>query len=150
MVRLLIRFTALILVGLMTGTLCSIWVGLNPREFSFPIYLALQQQLISAFNMLMPLLGLIAISVTLWWAVLERQNRGTFIALMAAALLLIISGLITRLGNQPINDVVMTWTAGNAPDNWMAVRDKWFQLHKIRSLTMLLTFCTIIWATIKK
>jgi hypothetical protein len=40
-----------------------------------------------------------------------------------------IGGAITRLANQPINDLVMAWTPTSLPDNWTALRDSWWGWH---------------------
>jgi uncharacterized membrane protein len=54
--------------------------------------------------------------------------------LFAAAVLLIVSGLVTRFANQPINAVVITWSAQAPAANWAELRDQWWQWHIVRSI----------------
>jgi hypothetical protein len=146
MAKSIIRFINVVMAGLITGIVIGIWIGFNPKSFSFSTYLELQQGAIRALNTLMPLLGLITIVLTLLAAFLNRHDRLVLIPLLTAAILLFISGLITKFGNQPINAIVMTWNHSEVPSNWTELRDKWWALHKIRSLTSLLSFFLIVWA----
>ncbi len=70
--------------------------------------------------------------------------------LLAAAGLLVISGLVTRFGNQPINSIVMTWKKADVPDNWAALRDQWWSFHVIRTSTAIVAFCLIVLANLRK
>lgn len=150
MTILFIRFLDLLMAGLIAGVLFGIWIGYNPQNYSAQTYVEQQQSAIKALNTLMPLLGLITILLTLISAFLQRDNKNVFIALLIAAVFLIVSGLVTRFGNQPINTIVMTWNKVEVPGNWTELRDKWWSLHKIRAVTAVLAFCIIIWTNIQK
>ncbi len=50
---------------------------------------------------------------------------------LLAAKAMIVAGLITRFGNQPINAIVMTWS-GLPPTGWEILRDRWWTLHQAR------------------
>ncbi len=145
-----IRFLNLMLAGLVAGIVLGIWLGYNPEDFSAQTYVEQQQHVISALNTLMPVLGLVAIVLTLVSAFLRQHPRRNFWLLLIAAGLLIISGLVTRLGNQPINAIVMTWDRSAIPGDWAGLRDKWWTLHSVRTVTSLLAFCLIGWAHLKK
>ena len=56
---------------------------------------------------------------------MQRDSKTVFISLLIAAMFLIISGLVTRFENQPINSIVMTWNKADIPINWTTLRDKW-------------------------
>jgi hypothetical protein len=43
------------------------------------------------------------------------------------------AGLITRFGNQPINAIVMTWSAQATAGNWAELRDTWWHWHSLRT-----------------
>ena len=150
MATLIIRFINMVMAGLIAGILIGIWLGYNPMTYSVSTYLEHQQGAIRALNILMPLLGLFTIILTLISAFLQRNNRNVFITLITAAIFLAISGLVTKFGNQPINKIVMTWNSTNVPADWTALRDKWWILHKIRSVTSLLAFLLIGWANMRK
>ena len=98
----------------------------------------------------MPILGLITIIVTVVHAFFQKANKVVFMMLLTAALLLIVSGLVTRFGNQPINSIVMTWTPDTPPDNWIELRDKWRSLHIVRTFASFFSLCLIVWVSIKK
>jgi len=146
----IIRFLNIIMVALVTGTIFGIWLGYNPIGLSAPTYIEQQQNNIRALNTIMPLLGLITIVLTLISAFLRKKEKGVFILLLIATVFLIISGLTTKFGNQPINSVVMTWDMNTPPDNWTALRDQWWTYHIIRTSTAIVALCLIVWTGMKK
>jgi len=137
------------MAGLVAGTLFGIWIGYNPKNLSVNTFVESQQGAIKALNTLMPVLGLLTIILTVFSAILQKQNQFVFVTLIIAAGFLLISGLITKFGNQPINSVVMTWSKASTPINWSELRDKWWLLHKLRTLTSFISFCLIIWSNIR-
>ena len=146
----IIRFLNLLMAGLVAGTLFGIWIGYNPKNLSVNTYAENQQGAIKALNTLMPILGLISVILTVIAAILQKQNQYVFVILIFASGFLIISGLITKFGNQPINSIVMTWSKNSIPTNWTELRDKWWLLHKLRTLTTFISFCLIIWSNIRR
>jgi uncharacterized membrane protein len=128
----------------MAGIVLGIWLGYNPKSLSAPAYLEQQQNAIKTLNTLMPVLGLITNVLTLASAFLQKDNGPVFITLLAAAIFLVISGLVTRFGNQPINKIVMTWNKATIPDNWPTLRDQWWSFHKIRAVTSAIAFGLIV------
>lgn len=146
---LIIRFFNLFLSGIMAGILFGIWIGYNPKHLSAPTYVEQLQSSIGALNTLMPILGLIAIILTLIAAFMQKQNQTIFIILLIAAFFLIAGGLITKFGNQPINSIVMTWDNNHIPDNWTILRDKWWYLHTLRMLSTVISFCLVAWSNIR-
>ena len=68
--------------------------------------------------------------------------------LLLAAGLLIVSGIVTRFGNQPINAIVITWNLEAIHDTWTALRDKWWTFHIMRTLAAMISFALIVWVTI--
>ena len=145
-----IRFFNVVMVALVAGTIFGIWLGYNPKDLSAPTFVEQQQNAIIALNTLMPILGLITIVLTLTSAFLHKKEKGVFITLLIATLFLMISGLTTRFGNQPINSVVMTWDMNSPPDNWMEFREHWWAYHKIRTATALIALFLIVWMSIRK
>lgn len=150
MITLIIRFINIVMAGLIAGTLFGIWLGYNPKTFSVSTYLEQQQGAIKALNTIMPLLGLITTILTLISAFLQKDNKTVFITLIIAAILLVISGLVTKFGNQPINKIVMTWNKVEIPGNWTELRDKWWSLHIIRAVMAFVAFCLIVWTALRK
>jgi uncharacterized membrane protein len=149
MTKKVIRFFNVIMVALVAGTIFGIWLGYNPNILSAPTFIEQQQSAIMELNTIMPILGLIGILLTIAAAFLNKKDKRAFIILLIATLLLIISGITTRFGNQPINSIVMTWDMQNAPADWMELRDQWWTYHKIRTLSAVLALGLIAWESIK-
>ena len=146
----IIRFLNITTAGLLAGIIFGIWLGFDPGTFSFTTYLEHQQAAINALNVLMPVLGLITIILTLVSAFRQKNSKGAFFTLLLAAVLLMITGLVTKFGNQPINTIVMTWTHADVPSDWTELRDRWWTLHKIRSCFSVFAFMLIVWTSSKK
>jgi len=146
----IIRFLNTVMAGLLAGILLGICLGYNPRNLSAGAYIEQQQNAISALNTLMPLVGLCTIILTLISSYLQKSNNLVFVTLLIAAILLIISGLITRFGNQPLNTIVMTFKKENVPSSWTELRDKWWSFHIMRTITALIAFILIAWMAIRK
>jgi hypothetical protein len=138
------------MAALVTGTIFGIWIGYNPKDLSAPTFIEQQQNAILALNTLMPILGLITILLTLTSAFLLRKDKIAFSVLVVASVFLIVSGLTTRFGNQPINSIVMTWDMNTPPNNWIELRNQWWFFHKLRTLTAFIGLCLIVWTSIKK
>jgi uncharacterized membrane protein len=128
-----IRFVSLLLTSLLVGTMFGVWLGFNPAALSATAYVEMQQNAIRALNVSLPLLGLVCILLTATLAVLTKNDRRARYLLVAAVICLAAAGLITRLGNQPINAVVMTWSPQAPAGNWMELRDVWWRWHVLRT-----------------
>lgn len=146
----IIRFCNIVMVALVTGTIFGIWIGYNPKDLSAPTFIEQQQNAILALNTLMPILGLITILLTLTSAFLQRKDKIAFSILVVASVFLIVSGLITKFGNQPINSIVMTWDMNTPPNNWTELRNQWWIFHEFRTLSAFIGLCLIVWTSLKK
>jgi uncharacterized membrane protein len=130
----IIRFVLVVLLALLVGTMFGIWVGFNPASLSASAYVEQQQNAIRSLNTLLPAMGAACILLTVALAVLSKGDSRSRYLLVAAAVLMVAAGLVTRFGNQPINAVVMTWSAQAPAENWVQLRDAWWQWHIVRSL----------------
>jgi len=146
----IIRFCNIVMVALVAGSIFGIWLGYNPKDLSAPTFIEQQQNAILALNTLMPVLALITILLTLASAFLQRKDKKALSVLLVASAFLIIGGLITRFGNQPINSIVMTWDMNTPPSNWMELRNQWWFFHELRTLSAFIGLCLIAWTSIKK
>jgi hypothetical protein len=145
-----IRFLNIILAALLAGTSFGIWMGFNPMNYSPSTYVEQQQNLLRSLNALMIFLVVTATLVTIVSAILHRKNKRDFITLFIAAGFFIGCILITRFGNAPIQNNMLTWSAHSLPGNWMIVRDEWWRFHIMRTITELIALCLIVWTSIKK
>lgn len=127
------RFVQLVIHALLTGTMFGIWVGFNPANLSATAYVEQQQNAIGSLNFFLPILGLACILVTAVLAARAKRAPVRYM-LVGAALLLVVAGVITRFANQPINAMVITWSAQSPPAEWVQLRDQWWQWHVARTV----------------
>ncbi len=126
-------FANLLLAALVVGTMFGIWLGYNPADLSPRAYVEQQQHAIRTLNVTLPVLGAVTVLLTLASAFLARRSRGRFALLLGAAACFVAAGLVTRLLNQPINAMVITWAADAPPMNWVELRDEWWRWHMVRT-----------------
>ena len=143
-----VRLANMIFAALIAGGMFVIWAGYDPATLSPSTYVEQQQNAIRALNVVMPVLGAIAIALTLVSAFLQRKDRTVFVLLVVAAAFLIISAVVTRFGNQPINALVMSWDIARPPANWTELRDQWWGFHRLRTLCGLIALALIAWTSI--
>lgn len=145
-----IDFANLLLASLVVGTMFGIWLGYNPAGLSATVYVTQQQHAIGALNVVLPVLGGITVLLTMVAAALAAGDRPRLALLLLAAACFIVAGLITRFLNQPINAVVMTWSAEAPPANWMQLRDDWWRWHVLRMAAGIGGLSILIAATLKR
>ncbi|HQZ13539.1 MAG TPA: DUF1772 domain-containing protein [Devosia sp.] len=123
---------ALLLVGLVAGSMFGIWRGYDPAAFSSATFLEVHQGAVRGLNTLLPAMAIAALVLTVLLAFFARTRPTVLWLYIGAALLIAVGGAITRLANQPINEQVMAWTAATMPANWTALRDSWWTWHLAR------------------
>ena len=129
------RVVSLMLVGLLAGSVFGVWRGFDFAQYTPAAYLEVHQGAVRGLDMLLPVQGILEMVIVVALAIGARHYRRLLVLLIAAAFLLAAAGLITRLGNQPINGLVMSWTAETLPADWEALRDSWRNLHLLRTIS---------------
>lgn len=129
-----VRFVSLLLTSLLVGAMFGIWLGFNPAALTATAYVEMQQNAIRALNVSLPALGFVCVVLTAVLAALTKNDKQGRYLLIAATLCLAAAGAITRLGNQPINAVVMTWSPSAPAANWIELRDIWWHWHILRTV----------------
>lgn len=119
-----IRFLLLFVLALLVGAMFGIWVGANPSALSATAYVEQQQNAIRSLNTLLPVMGAVCIGLAAALAWLSRTDARSLFMLVGAVVLLVCAALVTRFGNQPINAVVITWSAQSPPAEWVQLRDQ--------------------------
>jgi hypothetical protein len=132
MFPLVVDFINLLLSALLVGTMFCVWLVFNPSQLDASHYIILQQQGIRTLHPIMPRLGALTVLMTVASAVLARENKVRMSMLIGTAILFILSGLITRFANMPINAIVRGWNSAAPPDQWTALRDAWWRWHCLR------------------
>lgn len=144
----IIRFLNIILAALLAGVSFGIWIGFNPVDLSASTYVEQQQNMLRALKVLMVSLVFMAAILTIVSAFLQKNNRTVFITLLVAAIFFIACILITRFGNKPIDDIVLTWTSDSLPGNWTELRDKWWSFHIMRTIAELAALLLVTWTSV--
>lgn len=139
---------SLLFAALVVGSMFGLWLGLNPSGLPAAVYVTQHQQLVRGLNVALPAMGGVAIAFTLAAAYLARQQPERLTLLLVGAAGLIAAGLITRFFNQPINAVVMTWTAESPPATWVELRDTWWSWHVARTGAGMVGLCSVIASTL--
>lgn len=140
----ILDFANMLLASLLVGAIFGVWLILNPKGLDANSYVVVQQQAIRAVNNIIPPLGAATILLTLAAAIFGRDNSPRFALLIAAAVLFVTAGLITRFRNQPINAIVMTWKRESPPNDWTVLRDEWWRWHLARLGTGITGLCLVI------
>ena len=143
MTQLAVRCASLIVAALVVGAMFGIWLGHNPAPLSAGAYVEQQQEAIRSMNVSMPALGALAIALALLSAA-KMSGGWARTLVVAGALCLASSGVVTRFRNQPINRVVMAWSAQAPPAEWQALRDEWWRWHVVRTGTGVLGLALLI------
>jgi MFS superfamily sulfate permease-like transporter len=131
-VKSVLQLLAILIGGLVAGSVFVIWRGYDPTIYSQSTFLEVHQQAVTGLNTLLPVMGAAAILLTLLLAFLGGRRHPALPYYALAIVAFAAAGLITRLGNQPINADVMDWSAATMPADWDAVRIRWFSWHKTR------------------
>jgi hypothetical protein len=143
-----IRFMGLFLTALLVGAMFGIWLGYNPTALSASAFVEMQQNAIRALNVPFPVLGSACIVLTATLAALTKTDKRARWLLVIAALCLAAAGLITRFANQPINAVVMNWSALAPASNWAELRDTWWYWHTLRTAVAVTGFALALLAAV--
>lgn len=140
----LVDFFSLLFAALVVGSMFGLWLGLNPSGLAAPVFIAQHKQLVRGLNVALPVMGAMAIAFTLAAAYFARQQPARLSLLLVGAGGLIAAGVITRLFNQPINAIVMTWAGESPPAHWGALRDTWWSWHIARTGAGFVGLCSLI------
>jgi uncharacterized membrane protein len=123
---------ALVLLGLVVGSMFGIWRGYDITTYAPATFVEVHQGAVRGLNALLPALAAASLVLVLILGVMARQRPAVLGLYVATAVAIIAGGVITRLLNQPINDQVMAWTAASIPADWTELRDRWWTWHQAR------------------
>lgn len=126
-----LQVLSLLLVSLIVGSMFGIWRGYDPASFSPTTFVEVHQGAVRGLNILLPAMALVCILSVAVLAWLGRGMPQSFWLYISAAIAMVAGGLITRFGNQPLNAVIMAWSA-LPPDGWQMIRETWWNWHLAR------------------
>lgn len=128
----LAQVVALLLVSLVAGSMFGIWRGYDPALYAPATFVEAHQGAVRGLNTLLPAMAIGSLVLIVALAIFARSKPITLALYVAAAVAIIIGGLITRFANQPINDIVMAWKPTSLPADWTTLRDTWWSWHLLR------------------
>ncbi len=134
---------ATLLIGLLAGLMLGTGLqGFSSRSLSETNWTSQHQATDALFRQLMPAFFNVTAVALIATAIVARGQARWFFA--AAALLVIVSILVTVLMELPLNKEIALWSAGGAPIHWMEVRDRWLRNHVVRTVALVISFaCTV-------
>jgi uncharacterized membrane protein len=134
-----IQVLAVVMVGLIAGLMLGTGIEQHSlRALSASAWVTEHQVMDSWFRVIMPPYWNGTALVLLVAAVLSRgQARWLF---GVAALLLIVSLLVTVRVEVPMNRSIALWNPDVPPANWAQVRDHWLAFHRLRTASGILAF----------
>jgi len=137
--RLVVAVLAVVLIGLLAGLLVGTGLAnLTAKglpEASWTLRFQMEDAL---FAKAMPPLFLLTLVLLSASAVLSHgAARGLF---AGAAVLMLFVLVFTATQEVPLNHQIQSWTAGQAPAHWGAVRDRWLLNHLIRTVAGVAAF----------
>jgi len=149
-IKIILRLLNIILVALLAGTSFGIWIGFSPHQYSVQTYIEQQQNLINSLHTLMVSMVIITTVLTIYHAFVHRNHKPDMLALLSAAAFLISCIFISRFGNLPLQKEMFSWRPDSYPQNWMILRDQWWQLHIYRTIAELLALFLITLTFVQK
>jgi uncharacterized membrane protein len=147
--RSIVRFASLFLVALATGGAFVVSLLYNPDKVSPAFWIEILQL---GIRNLIPLavalnLGLL---FTLISTFLARHDGSSVYLLIGASVCMLLSVLVTVLGNWPINDQIATWSVTAPPANWTELSHRWWRLHLTRAALLVVALCLVIVTTLRR
>ncbi len=146
-----LRYTALLLVGMMAGSSFAFVLGMGPamEQFSIGAYVEFHRSFETPFSLISPVVYTLTLAclvgnlMLLWksWKTLE-------FLLVAFALICVIDELLmTRIGNLPLNRMISGWDVIVPPPDWMDIRSQWLRFMYIRSALLVSGFALLLAST---
>ncbi|SEG97786.1 protein of unknown function [Nonomuraea solani] len=141
------RMVALLLVGLYAGGVLFAVLAPSVGRMPGPAYVRYWQALNVDYGRAMPplllaaIVTLVAVSVLSW-----RRGWLVFGFSLVALILVVLTVALTLAGMEPLNRIADTWNPDHLPADWEESRQRWFNLHLVRTVLALAAFACLITA----
>ncbi|MFE1802947.1 anthrone oxygenase family protein [Streptomyces sp. NPDC059517] len=134
-----------VIVGLMVGVEFAVAFVMNPILNALPED---SRQLGHAhggrmLGALMPFWYVGSLVLSVLWAITGWHEQGTGLVVIAAVLL-IISVVMSLLLLVPINNRNKTWTPENRPADWQEQINRWLRFHYVRVAVIIAAFTLLV------
>ena len=148
MLRKTVLFLALFLVALLAGRAFWAWLLDNPANFPAQTYVAYFQVVNRVIEVPIAVMGTAALLLLGIAAAVSFRERPAFALLCAAFCCVMVSNFVTIHFHLPINRQIALFDPAALPASWPALRDQWWQYHKIRVAALLLALGLVSLAAI--
>ncbi len=122
------------LAGMLTGNELGTWAAVHPALGTIPTRsaIAAEQAVTRRYGKLMP--GVVSATVASAVPVLALLDDapGAFRLTLAGTAAFGLMLAVTLVGNRPINEEVLRFSAEEPVETWRALRRRWDRLHRIR------------------
>lgn len=142
-IRNLVLFGSLVFVGLTAGSAYVVWFDYNPNGMSPTFYVEHMQHAIRVLTIPLPAIVVLGLLSTAIAAFQTRRERAPCLLLVGATLCVLAVALITRFGNIPINNQILTWSISSPPGNWAQLAQEWRQLQTARVVLQIAALCLV-------
>jgi uncharacterized membrane protein len=140
-----VAFVGLFCLALIAGI--GIEITLNnavTRRLPAAAFVQLHQGRERVHARVMPVLANLALLATLGALYLLRGQGVRFVLVLASTLALLTLILVTLVVDLPINRRMHTWSSAEAPENWVAERDRWLRFNDIRTIASVVALATLL------
>ena len=140
---------ALLSSGLLAGAFAYGFFAVVPTFYEVPleVHLAYSDALMRHNGIYVQILMAGSILTPLWWAfAIVRAMSSRWLAISASSFA-VVSFLVTRFGNVPINKLIKTWSAVAPPVNYERLLSRWLIFNDIRTASALSCFVCVVIAT---
>ncbi|GAA4742587.1 DUF1772 domain-containing protein [Actinomycetospora chibensis] len=136
-------------VGLMVGVEFAVAAVVNPMLLRLPADASLAARADGGrvLGRAMPFWYVASLALTAVLAAVVWGTPTAATALLVAALLLVVSVVMSVALLVPINNRSRGWTAENHPDDWREQHRRWDRLHYLRVAVIVASFVLVLVAT---
>lgn len=140
-----VRMAGTLLLGLFTGGMFCLLLMPSVRDLPATAYVPYWQALNVDYVRAMPPLLLSCLALLLLTCGLSYRRGRWVIGLSGTAALLVVATVVLTLTQlEPINHVADTWSADDPPAGWAELRERWWRLHTVRTVFVLVAFAAML------
>lgn len=139
------NFLALMSSGLLAGAFAYGFFTVVPTFYEVPleVHLTYRDALMRHNGIYMQAIMAISVLAPIWWGLTMDGPAISQRLCVTASLLSVISFVVTRFGNVPINRMIKTWSAAAPPEGYAQLLDRWMVFNAIRTAAAALGFVCV-------
>lgn len=145
----ILKFIATIATGLLAGAFLYGFLNLVPTFYEVPqhVHLRFRVQLMNHNGISMQALMAVSIIAPLWYAFVNTRVRAVVFLSVLSSSMALVSLLVTRFGNVPINTLIRSWSETHPPADWLDYLHRWDSYNLVRSIAAIVSFILFVTAT---